>query len=86
MDFHRNIRARYFVALKNNDSFKPHYVNVIVKEIFLFQCQGVTFSDYLDFFNLLLHMRDVEMALSFHTVAGQAIDKGEIFYDCRYFL
>ena len=67
-------------------SFKPHYVNVIVKEIFLFQCQGVTFSDYLDFFNLLLHMRDVEMALSFHTVAGQAIDKGEIFYDCRYFL
>ena len=61
---------------------KPHNGNVTVKRIFLFQCQGVTFSDYLDFFNLLLHMRDVEMALSFHTVAGQAVDKGEVFYDC----
>ena len=61
---------------------KPYNGNVTVKRIFLFQCQGVTFSDYLDFFNLLLHMRDVEMALSFHTVAGQAVDKGEVFYDC----
>lgn len=36
---------------------------------------GVTFQDYLNFFNFLRNIRDVEMALSFHTVAGQPINK-----------
>jgi len=36
---------------------------------------GVTFQDYLDFFSFLRNIRDVEMALSFHTVAGQPINK-----------
>jgi len=36
---------------------------------------GITFQDYLDFFSFLRSLRDVEMALSFHTVAGQAINK-----------
>ena len=34
------------------------------------------FKDYLDFFSFLVNIRDVDMALSFHTVAGQAIDPG----------
>ena len=37
--------------------------------------QGVKFEDYLAFFKFLINIRDVEMALSFHTIAGQAIDK-----------
>ena len=38
--------------------------------------QGILFKDYLDFFSFLVNIRDVDMALSFHTVAGQAIDPG----------
>ncbi len=38
--------------------------------------EGILFSDYLDFFSFLLNIRDVDMALSFHTVAGQAINAG----------
>lgn len=36
--------------------------------------KGVRFQDYLDFFSFLLNIRDVEMALSFHTIAGQPVD------------
>jgi len=36
----------------------------------------VSFQDYLDFFSFLRNIRDVEMALSFHTVAGQPINQG----------
>jgi len=39
------------------------------------KAEGVCFDDYLDFFNILLNVRDIDMALSFHTVAGQTIDK-----------
>ncbi|XP_057298068.1 calcium uptake protein 1, mitochondrial-like [Hydractinia symbiolongicarpus] len=39
---------------------------------------GVTFQDYLNFFSFLLNIRDVEMALSFHTVAGQSVSKGTL--------
>uniref|UniRef100_T2M6K5 Calcium uptake protein 1,mitochondrial n=1 Tax=Hydra vulgaris TaxID=6087 RepID=T2M6K5_HYDVU len=37
--------------------------------------EGLLFEDYLDFYQFLLNLRDVEMALSFHTVSGQTIDK-----------
>jgi len=48
---------------------KTVYGDKVVKD------KGVKFSDYLDFFSFLLNIRDVEMALSFHTVAGQPVDK-----------
>ncbi|XP_065051183.1 calcium uptake protein 1, mitochondrial-like [Rhopilema esculentum] len=38
------------------------------------ESEGILFSDYLDFFSFLINIRDVDMALSFHTVAGQAVD------------
>lgn len=37
--------------------------------------EGILFSDYLDFFSFLLNIQDVDMALSFHTVARQPVDR-----------
>eukprot|EP00794_Sanderia_malayensis_P016905 gene16905-18611_t len=45
-----------------------------VKKEFSGEKEGILFSDYLDFFSFLLNIRDIDMALSFHTVAGQAVD------------
>jgi hypothetical protein len=50
-------------------------VNGIYIVIFL---QGITFQEYLNFFEVLKYINDVDTALMFYHVAGASIDKGRI--------
>jgi len=38
--------------------------------------KGIGFDEYLNFFQLLKHINDVDTALMFYHVAGASIDKG----------
>ena len=38
--------------------------------------KGITFAEYLDFFEVLKFINDVDTALMFYHVAGASIDKG----------
>jgi len=42
--------------------------------------QGISFEEYIDFFQVLKHINDVDTALMFYHVAGASIDKGQCFY------
>ena len=39
--------------------------------------QGITFEEFLDFYNVLKHINDIDTALMFYHVAGASIDKGK---------
>lgn len=38
---------------------------------------GITLQDYLDFFKFLQNINDVDIALTFHNMAGASIDQGK---------
>jgi len=40
--------------------------------------KGISFDEYMDFFQVLKHINDVDTALMFYHVAGASIDKGEL--------
>lgn len=51
--------------------------NVRMKYVMCF-LQGITFQEYLNFFEVLKYINDVDTALMFYHVAGASIDKGSI--------
>ena len=60
-------RHRSEIMLKNN-----------VSNQFFFFNQGITFEEYLDFYEVLKFINDIDTALMFYHVAGASIDKGNI--------
>lgn len=39
--------------------------------------QGISLQEYLDFFKFLQNINDIDIALTFHNIAGASIDQGD---------
>jgi len=46
----------------------------------LFVVKGISFNEYIDFFQVLKYINDIDTALMFYHVAGASIDKGELCF------
>jgi len=40
--------------------------------------KGIGFDEYVNFFQVLKHINDIDTALMFYHVAGASIDKGQL--------